>query len=129
MPNLTVPANVTPLSAIMRTAHAAACARMRPSKSYRHGDRIDRTISAYVPTARYRQIFRTELRTAWASAKSIALMAAIDAKAPIPSIEDMARAEALRARAWAQPITRTGNQRMRDLHIQAAAIDQRRRAA
>ncbi|WP_036262008.1 hypothetical protein [Methylocapsa aurea] len=109
-------------STIMRTAHAAAKARMAPSKSYRYGDRIDRKLGMYVAPFSYREAFAAALKQAWREAKAIAQSAALAAAAPSLTADEAARVRDLEVMAWRQPVTRRGNDLMRDLQAEAQAI-------
>lgn len=117
------------LSAIMRTAHARAKARMTPSKSYRHGDRVDRALGMHVATCNYRQAFAAYLREAWHVEKSARASAAASAAGPVLTPAEAERISELEAAAYIQPINVQGNIRMRDLLAQARAIRSNRRAA
>ena len=97
-------------SKILRAAHAYAKRRMLPSYSYRDGDVVDRKLDAYVPKARYREIFAAALRHEWAQAKYAIQHAALVAKQKPVVVTDAEAAEirSLRYMASIEPLTGSG---------------------
>ena len=116
-------------AAILRQAHAAARARMAPSRTCRVGDRRNEQGAGYVPKHSYRVAFADALRWAWRDAKIIADEEAWQAAQP-PLPADVAdRIRELRDDAWHEPITGAGNARYSAILAQARDLEEAARAA
>ena len=122
----------TPLfdrSVILRTAHANARKRMAPSDTFRNEDRRNAEAGGYAPKFGYREAFRRALKWAWRDAKVIAEDQAWEAAQPKLPQDVVDRVSAMRSDAWFEPITRSGNQRYREILAEASEIEEAARAA
>ena len=91
-------------------------------RSQRYGDRYDPELMAWVPKAGYRAIFAGRLRDAWHMARAVAAAAAHEASLPLVDEATLAAADAIRAAAWAEPISAVGNTRMAAAHLAASTL-------
>jgi hypothetical protein len=123
MPNSTVPANATSLSAIFREAHTAARRRMAPQAYPGAGREWCASKRAFVVIDRtYRQAFAAALKSAWADAKAQAALGAVQAARPKLTAAEIARVVDLEERAFYQPINRIGFRQAAALRAEIGGI-------
>ncbi len=111
-------------ASILRAAHAYARRRIAPSRSFRSGDVIDRSIGLYVPGFKYREALREGLQGAWSDAKAIARLDALaTARAPVALTEaEATEISVLRYVASIEPLNSYGAANFKAAQARATAI-------
>ena len=104
-------------STILRTAHAAARARMLPTREFNYSLTWCRERRVYVQPLRYREVLAQEMKKAWANARPI-----VAQPDRILTEAEAAEVASLRYLATIEPLNAAGAAAFRAAHAKADEI-------